>query len=312
MGLVIQVVEEAFAAHGRGQAIMPPKIYISLQAHKGDFRAMPAYLAGAAGLKWVNSHAENPSLHNMPSVMAVLIYSDPETGFPLAIMDATDITNFRTGAGSAVASKYLARKDSKSMGLVGCGAQGVTQLMAISRLFQLEHVYVYDISRQRLQEFKDQNQTYPIEETSLEGVFQADIVCTTTPSRQPIIKREWVRPGTHINAIGADAPGKQELDPQILKDAKVVVDDAAQAFHSGEVNVPLAQKQLTKQDIYGTLGEVVAGIKKGREAEEITVFDSTGLAIQDIAVARVIYETATKRGLGHWIDMIGLVPAQQA
>ena len=138
---------------------------------------------------------------------------------------------------------------------------------------------------------------------TVEEAASCDIVCTATPSRAPVIERSWIRPGTHINAMGADAHGKQELDPQILVDALVVVDDVDQAQGSGEINVPLQTGQIAVDDLHANLGEIVAGLASGRtDKEEITVFDSTGLAIQDVALARVVYETARERGVGGSID----------
>lgn len=306
MDIVIPAVEEAFKAHGRREVIMPPKVYIPLEQYNGDFRAMPSFLMGSAGVKWVNAHPQNPKRHNLPAVLAILILSDPKTALPLAIMDATQITNFRTGAAGAIASKYLAKKDSSLLGLIGCGVQAQTQLLAISKVFNLKEVLIFDISKNAMDNFTKNNPDLPIKKVSLREACSADIVCTTTPSREPVVKREWIKRATHINAIGADGPGKQELDPIILKDAKIVLDDFAQGCHSGEVNVPLSKGLLKKEEIYATLGEIVAGIKKGREADEITIFDSTGLAIQDIAVARVIYEEAKRRGVGQEIDMVGL------
>jgi ornithine cyclodeaminase/alanine dehydrogenase len=132
-----------------------------------------------------------------------------------------------------------------------------------------------------------------------------DIVCTMTPSRKPVVHRAYVGIGTHINAMGADAPGKQELDPAILQEATVVLDDLAQATESGEVNVPLHDGRYQRERIHGTLGEVVAGKKPGRQGMEITVFDSTGLAIQDLALARVAYDEARRRGLGVEVELTG-------
>ena len=128
-----------------------------------------------------------------------------------------------------------------------------------------------------------------------ECIKNSDIISTLTPSRQPLVKDEWIEKGTHINAIGADAPGKQEMDPHILKGTKIVVDDWEQACHSGEINVPLSEGQIEIEQIYGTIGEIAANMKNGRENDdEVTVFDSTGLAIQDIVCARLIYEKAVK------------------
>jgi len=138
-----------------------------------------------------------------------------------------------------------------------------------------------------------------------EAVRDADIITTTTPSRKPILMNEWITEGVHINCIGADAPGKQELDPAILKRAKIVVDDYEQAIHSGEVNVPISQGIITRNDIYAELGEIVSGKKKGREKEEeITIFTSTGLAIQDTVTAYLVYDMAVRIGIGARMEIV--------
>lgn len=304
MDQVIESVEECFREQGMGRTIMPPKIYISLPQYEGDFRAMPSYAVNAAGVKWVNVHLNNRA-KNLPTVMAVYIYSDPATGFPIAIMDGTLITSYRTGAAAAIASKYLARRESSTLGLAGCGVQAYTQLMAISKVFQLEEVKIYDISTRAIDEFAERNRNFNISKASLKSAVASDIVSTTTPVRAPIVRRAWIRKGTHINAIGADAPGKEELDPNILLDARVVVDDYEQALHSGEINVPVSKKIFTRKNIYASLGEIIAGLKKGREGKEITVFDSTGLAIQDVVTAKAVYEAARKEKIGFEIDLIG-------
>jgi alanine dehydrogenase len=223
--------------------------------------------------------------------MAVIIYNDPETGYPLAVMDGTDITAFRTGAASAVASKYLARKNARTLGLVGAGRQAYTQLLAHAALYDLKLVKVYDISPASTDRFIKNFPQYRIEAHSLPEVMEADIVCTVTPAHQPVVKKEWVKPGVHINAVGADAHGKEELDPEILSEAVIFVDDLRQASTSGEVNVPLDKGLLDPGRIRGSLGDLVAGLKHGRSNDkEITVFDATGLAIEDIACAKLIYE----------------------
>jgi len=304
MDMVIKAVEDAFRLQGRGKTIMPPKIYLHLDEYNGDFRAMPAYVNESAGLKWVNVHPNNPAGQNLPTVMATIIYSDPGTGFPLAIMDGTLITNYRTGASGAVASKYLAGKDSRSLGLIGSGAQAQSQLDAVRRVFGLNEVCVYSKNLSSANAFVEKNTRHGARTTSLEEAAGCDIVCTTTPVREPIVYRTMIKEGTHINAIGADAPGKEELDPLILKEAKVVVDDIRQAVHSGEINVPVSKGFFAPEDISATLGEVVAGFKRIRTGNEITVFDSTGLAIQDIATAKIVYEQAKQRGIGCELEMI--------
>jgi len=302
MERVVETVEQAFAAYGRGEARMPAKVYLDLPEHHGDFRAMPAFLAGSAGVKWVNSHPENPERNKLPSVMGLYILSDPATALPLAVMDATVITAYRTGAAGAVASKYLAVGEPRTLGFVGCGVQARVLLSAHRALFSGLQLKMADIDSTHAERFARSTGGAAV---SIEEAAACDIVCTSTPSRAPVVERPWVRAGTHINAMGADAPGKQELDPAILRDAQVVIDDAHQALHSGEINVPVTAGQLAESDLHGTLGEIVAGLRPGRRGDEITVFDSTGLAIQDVAVARMVYDLARERGTGTELPLIG-------
>jgi alanine dehydrogenase len=247
-------------------------------------------------MKWVCAYPGNPA-KGLPNVMATLIYSDPATGYPLAIMDAMDITAYRTGATAAIASKYLARPDSTTLGLIGAGQQAYSQLAAHAELFRLKRIKVFDISPAAVERFIKSFPQYAVEACSLQEAAAVDIVCTLTTSRKPFLKREWILPGTHINAVGADGPGKQELEPSILKEALVVVDDLKQAVAGGEVNVPISQGLFKGEQIHATLGEIITGRKPGRrDRKSITVFDSTGLAIEDIAVARMIYEKARASG----------------
>ena len=308
----IEAVEEAFRAKGMGRVQMPPKSYVFFREFNGDFRVMPAYLEnlGAAGVKIVNAHPENPGKYGLPTVMAVIVLIDPRTGVPLAIMDGTVITNMRTGAAGAVAVKYLARKDSRVFAMVGAGVQAKTQLLAISEVLRVEEVRVNDISSVRAEEYVREmgekiDAEFKILTDTRKAVEGADVIVTTTPSRRPVILNEWVGEGVHINAIGADAPGKQELDPAILKRAKVVVDDIEQAAHSGEINVPISKGLFTVEEIYAELGVIVTGKLPGRASpREITVFDSTGLAVQDIATDWLVYQKAIKLGVGREIDLL--------
>lgn len=299
----IKAVEEAFKLYATSNAIMPPKVYLTLE--EGDFRAMPSSLMGYAGLKWVNSHPKNPE-KGFPAVMAVFVLNDPSNGFPLAVMDATYLTSLRTGAAGGVAMKFLARKDSRIFGFIGCGKQAIFQFLAAKELFKVEIVKAFDINEKASLSFKEfcESKGVKCEIRGAEEVCDCDVLITSTPSNRPVVKKEWIKETTHINAIGADAPGKQELDIEILKRAKIVVDDLEQALHGGEVNVAYSLGIINRENIYATLGEIVAGIKKGREGDEITIFDSTGLAIQDLAVAKIVYENAVKKGFGIKIKLI--------
>ena len=166
--------------------------------------------------------------------MAVLIYNGPTTGYPLAIMDATEATAFRTAATSAIASKYLARKDSQTLGIVGAGRQSYYHIIAHQQIFKLKEIRVWDIFPEATERLIESLKNMPIKKCSIEEVVKADIVCTLTPAQHPVVEKKWLVPGTHINAVGADAEGKEELEPAILNEALLVVDDLRQASHAGE------------------------------------------------------------------------------
>ena len=301
---VMKIVERAFIAHARHEDQMPPKLYLQLPQCGGDFRAMPAYVDGAAGIKWVNSHAENPQRYQLPTVMAVMIYSDPETGYPLAIMDGTLITRFRTGAAAGLATRLFARPGARTLGMVGCGAQAYTALAAVSTVFTPEQVILSDARAEAVSSLAEGFPALPCRPGSIEEAAGCDVICTTTPVHRPIVRREWVQDGAHINALGADAAGKQELETDLTIQARVFVDDLEQASHSGEINVPIAQGLFRVDDLAGTIGEVAAGLLEGRVGNEITIFDSTGLAIQDVATAKHVYEAARERRIGQLIDLV--------
>lgn len=192
------------------------------------------------------------------------------------------------------------------MGIIGAGYQAYTQILAHVELFNPISINAFDISRAAVDRLGQSLPHLSIKSCSVQEAASCDIVCTLTPSRSPIVKREWIRPGTHINAVGADAPGKQELEPSILKEAIVVVDDLTQASHSGEINVPIQKGFYSADEVYGTLAEVIVGRKKGRiDSKAITVFDSTGIAVEDIAVAKLLFEKAQQAGGYPSIDLVG-------
>jgi len=311
MDLALAAAAAAFRAYGEGRVNMPPKSYLTLA--QGDFRAMYGEIFlpqdHICGLKWVNVHPGNPA-RGLLTVMAKILLDDPATGLEFADLDGTHVTDFRTGAAGGLAVQYLSRPEASRLGLIGAGAQARTQVAAIVKVRPIKEIVIFDRHLEHAQDFAAQlaaahGVKARAAATAPEAVQGLDIVVTTTPSTSPVVMREWVSPGTHLNAIGADAAGKQELAPAILQAAKVVVDDWAQASHSGEINVALAQGEITPAHIYGSLGEIVAGKKPGREKPaEITVFDSTGLIIQDLALALAVYKRAKEKGLGEEKDFL--------
>ena len=314
---LVAAVEDAFAAYERGDAQMPPKSYIDLPQYNGDFRSMPAYLNvrredgdgwDAAGVKWVNVHPDNEAEYDLPTVMGTMIYSNPKNAFPLAVMDGTALTMKRTGAAAAVATDHLAVADARSLGIVGAGVQAYAQLEAIATVRDIESVVVVDRNEERVREFVERvSDRFDVRGGDVSEAAACDVLSTVTPVESPIVPREAVGERTHVNAIGADAAGKHELDDEILLDAKLVIDDYEQTTHSGEINVPYGAGVLGDDDIYAELGEIVLGEKAGRTDDDgITVFDSTGLAIQDVAAAHVVYGHADENDNGYPFDMVGL------
>ena len=298
----MEATENAFRYYGLGKAQMPPKSYLYFNEYKGDLRCMPAYIPdlGASGIKAVNVHPENRKA-NLPTVMATILLVDPKTGFLIAVMDGTHITNMRTGAAGGIAIKYLAKDKCKKMAFIGAGIQAETQLeAAMLAKPKISQVSAFDIDQAKCAAFvKLCKDKYNLDATAAKSVNEAceeaDIINTTTSSRKPIVMKKDVSKGAHINAIGADAMGKQELDPEILQEAKVVIDDWEQASHSGEINVPISMKQFSKNEIAGELGKVVADNLKIRKSDDdITIFDSTGLAIQDLVTAWHVYQKMSK------------------
>jgi alanine dehydrogenase len=310
MPSVIGAVEESFAAYYYEDAQMPPKSYIDLPQYNGDLRAMPAYVGGdddGAAVKWVNSHPDNPDEHGLPSVMGVVVYTDPETAFPLAVIDGTTLTRYRTGAAAGVSTKHLAKEDASTFGVIGAGAQAYAQVKAVSGVRDIERVVVSDIDDDAVHRFVKDHDDAPFEVVAgtAEEAAGCDIVSTLTPSREPIVRRDWIKEGAHINAMGADAAGKQELDAALVHDARVVVDDWDQCSHSGEINTVVSRGEFDEDDVYATLGEVVSGDASERSEGDVTVFDSTGLAIQDVAAASIVNERGRDRGVGTPFDLVG-------
>jgi alanine dehydrogenase len=309
---VMEAVEDAFKEKALGYTQMPSKIYLTFSKYNGDIRTMPAYLErkDIASVKIVNSHPANPDKFDAPTVTGTVLLLDPRNGLLLSIMGANNITAMRTAAAGGIAVKYLARKNSKVASFIGAGVQARTQLLALISVFpNLEEIRINDLSSKASEAFALEAKNLApyckvvIVANEAQAVNKADIVITTTPSKKPLVLNSWISEGTHINCIGADAPLKEEIDPAILKRARIIVDDWEQASHSGEINVPLSNGILSKEDIWGELGDIIVGTKKARMSDnEITIFDSTGLAIQDTATADLIYKKAISQKIGSFVD----------
>ena len=300
-------VEQAYRMHGEGRFYMDPKGHIVLDKYPGEWEAMPSYIEEpeAAACKWVSIRERNREKYDLPTVFSILIYTHPETGFPLAICDGSYHTVMRTGAAAAVSAKWMARKNSKRLAIVGAGHMAEGTLATCNEVFAWEEVRVWSRTQATLDHFiATQQLKFPklklkASTTLPEVVSGADVVVTVTPARGAIVMNEWITAGTHIAALGADKGGDQELDPKILQRARIFVDDIRQCRTDGEINLPLRTGLITESDIAGEIGEVITGRKAGRTSDdEITLFDSTGIALQDSATVPLEYERAVAAGVG--------------
>ncbi|MCP4628236.1 MAG: ornithine cyclodeaminase family protein [bacterium] len=310
MSDINRAIEAAFLAYGKGKWEVPAKIIFSQDQYDGDFGAMPAYCHEPEyiAIKWGGVHNRNPQI-GLPTTLTQIILSDPQTAWPLAIAEGAWITEMRTGAAAGIATKYMARPDSAILAVIGAGAVGRRAAESISRVRSLESVRVASrtlASAQKYAAEMTEKLNVPVAAVdSIQSAVQgADIVNIATPARTPLIMADWLAPGVHINAMGADSPGKQELEPRILTQGRIIVDHKSQARIYGEIHLSLQQGLLAETAVAGDIGEVVASRVPGRQSDsDITVFDGTGMALEDAAVVYRAYHMARERGLGQVIGL---------
>jgi alanine dehydrogenase len=301
----IAAIEQVFRLQGEGKAA-PPGV-LGVHARDGGFHLKAGvleldrpYFAAKANANF----PQNVRRFGLPLIQGVIVLCDAENGYPLAVMDSIEITIRRTGAATAVAAKYLARADSKVVTVCGCGNQGRVSLRALKQLLPIEKALAYDedeaqaqgLAHELAQELRIEVE--PVGDLE-KAVRQSDIVVTCTPSKRAFVKRDFVSPGTFVAAVGADSPEKQELEPALLAQSKIVADITEQCATIGELHHALEAGVVTRENVHAELGEVVAGVKAGRaSAEEVIVFDSTGMALQDVVAAAAVYEKAVQLGQG--------------
>ena len=298
-------VEQAFRLYGEGKTSQPGVLAVPVDG--GGFHIKAGVLALGRRYFAAKTNAnfpDNPSRHGLPTIQGVIVLADADRGTPLALIDSMEITTLRTGAATAIATKYLARPDAHSATIVGCGIQGRVQLRAVSAVRGLERVFAVDRDVAIAQRFAREMAAalgLDVQATAdLAGAAgKSDVIVTCTPSRTPILGPDDVRPGTFIAAVGADHPDKQEIAPGLLAASRVVVDVIEQAATMGDLHHALVAGVLSRADVHAELGAVVAGQKRGRcSPEETIVFDSTGMALQDVAAAAAVYERAVQAGRG--------------
>jgi len=301
----MDVVEKAFEELAKGTAVLPLRTPIA--PPDGLSLYMPAYLKEMKALacKVVTVYKNNPKKFNMPVVIGKVLVQDPETGDVVCIMDGGYLTAVRTGAVSGVATKYLARKDKNQVaGIFGTGVQAQMQLWAVSIARKLSKVIVYDISDESANTFiKEMGEKLNLEIIKAENpdqVLEADIICTATSSATPIFDGKKVKKGTHINGIGSHTPNARELDSEIIMRSRFIGDSKEACFsEAGDIILPVKEGVIDESHFYGELGDVIIGKVESRmNDEEITIFKSNGLAIQDVATAKLIYDKAIETNTG--------------
>jgi len=310
----IEVMKTAFAQLSAGETNVPLRTQLPVPQHEGVTLFMPAYLAGSGdlGAKIVSVFPRNLG-RGLPTIHAVVVVVDGETGAPVALMDGTYLTALRTGAASGAATDLLARPDAEVVAIFGAGTQGRTQLEAVCTVRPIARALVYDANPDQAAryaaELSGHGAPIPadvrVAASPAEAVRQADVICTATTSTTPVFAGRDVRPGTHINAIGAYTPQMQEVDAETIRRAKVVIDSRqASLAEAGDLLIPLQQGIITESHIHAELGEIVLGRRPGRErADEITYFKSVGVAVQDVAAARRVLNRAAELGLGVEIEL---------
>jgi ornithine cyclodeaminase/alanine dehydrogenase len=301
----IDAVESAFRDHAQGKSLGTGILH--MDAPDGEFHIKAGGLHEPSlyfALKANAGFFNNAERFGLPNIQGLILVYSAENGYPLAVLDSLGITGKRTGAATAVAAKYLARPDSKIATICGCGTQGRVQLRSLAKVLPIEKAHAYSIFEGEADRFASEMGSElgidVVPAAALESAVGASDVCVTcTPAREYFLKEEYVRPGSFIAAVGADSPDKQELDPKLIANNTLVVDLAEQCVDVGELHHALKAKLMTEADVHAELGDIIAGKKPGRTRDdEITIFDSTGTALQDTAAAIVAYERARQSGAG--------------
>ena len=306
----LRMVEQAFGDYNSGRSHVFPVVRENIATHKGIFGIKSGYLEtqNILGFKAGGFWADNKS-KGLANHQSVIVLFNPKTGQPCALVAANFVTQIRTAAIGAIGCKYLARQESRVLTIIGTGQQGRNQLKAaLLVLPAVEEIFLYDIHAPAAAALARDIAHYPqkiaVASTAEKACSNADVIITATSSYAAIVMAEWVKQGTHINAVGTDTRGKQELDPEIFAKAVVVVDNTDQSLYLGESQHPYARGIITRESIHAEIGEIINGIKPGRiTREEITLFDTTGVAIQDLATAGYAFEQALKKGIGSHITL---------
>lgn len=308
----LESVRQSYMAYNQNKVTQPPIMSIDIPDHNGevDIKASYSRKDEVICIKAAVGFWDNPKRYQLPTGLAFITLYDARNGLPLCIMDGTYITRYRTAAAGGVSAQVLARPDSRIVGVIGSGEQARMQVMALKEVLPIELVKVWSRSEKQRGHYKQEMEallgiTALACDTPEEAVNNVDVVVTTTPRKEPIVRNEWIQPGTHIIAIGADMEGKQEIEARIFARAKVVVDHLVECMKRGETQNPIRSNLIQQSDIHAEIGEILLSRKAGRvNHDEITLFDSTGMSIQDSIMACMIYKKATEMGMGTHFSFI--------
>ena len=310
-GQAIETVKAAFEQLSKGRARVPIRTQLGVPLHDGVTLFMPAYLeqTDELGMKMVSVFSGNIE-QGLPTINAMVILVDAETGLPTAIIDGTYLTALRTGAGSGAATDLLARADADSVAVLGTGVQGRTQLQAVCTVRSIEKVFVFDKREPAAEAFRDDmadviSAEIEITSTAARAVRGADIVCTATTSKTPVFSDADLAPGVHVNAIGSFTPQMQELPSETVERCLLVVDSREAVWaESGDLIVPRDEGRISEDSVHAELGEIVAGTKEGRTSDDqVTVYKAVGNAVQDVSVGARVLEEAKKKNLGTIVEL---------
>lgn len=309
---VIEAVKEGYVAFEKGDVQQPDIVSMEMPAYNGETDIKSCYNEQneSISVKTASGFFDNGKNTTLPTMIALIQIFDGKTGAPLCVMDGSLITGIRTGAAGAISCEFLSRKDAHTICVIGGGGQARMQVYGACEVRNIDTIKAFSPYPAELPKYKEDVERETgtkviLCDTVEEAAEGADIIITTTPSKQFIVPAHVIKPGVHVVAVGADMPGKNEVDPQIFKNAKVVNDNKAQCFSRGETRNALIAGIIGEDDIYAEIGEIVSGKKSGRTSDdEITVFDTTGMAVQDNVTAMNVYRMAKENGMGSYFEFL--------
>lgn len=321
---VMSTVEGIYKSKAEQKTVVWPTVFHEWEPGVHDMDIKSGYIKGDElhGLKCINYNERNAE-KGLPTLVGLIVVFDTETGMPLGLLDGSLITGLRTGCAGAAGAKYLARQDSKTLFVLGAGNQAFFQVGAFVRNFpNLEKIYICDkVSPANAEKFVSeiknrlQNElridagklmfiAASSEEEMAKAVSDSDMIVTVTPAREPVIRKEWVKPGTHLSCIGSDMSGKEEIDPELFRDAVIFADDLKHTIPDGEMEIPLKKGIIKESDLSGEIGELITGKTTGRTNDsQITIYDACGMALLDIAAAKAALDLAEEQGIGKIVEM---------